>query len=248
MASFDMNSITGVLLDTTGTISLVLQGLVLGGIALSILFLFQWVMSFKHVAILRVVTRNGKYIRRMRAKSRTFRGIHYWQFMIPFKRVLVSRPPKDAIEITKKGRYFAEANVTEENPNEPVWLVDTNKEYGAFQPLTTQERALHVQSMEEAENRRKKGLGEVLIAVAPYATMFLMFALLLVFFGDIVKPSQAVLDTASEVTKRFESITADQQQIMSDLARILEVSDIEVNQRIPESENLAGMTQEEFSQ
>lgn len=213
---------------------MIIKGVLIGGAAFLFIYPLQWWMSFKHQAVFRVITRNGKYIKKWGAKPKTIKGVHYWQLRVPFKKkVIVPSPPKDAIELTKNGRYYAEANITEQNPTEPVWLIDTNEEYGAFEPIGTQERALHVQMMEDAEQHRKKSIGELLIQAAPYMSIVILAALLLVFFEDVVAPSQKIMATASSMNDRMERITENQRQITNDLARILEVSDIEITQRIP---------------
>lgn len=230
---FEITGMISTFLSGTSIVTQALKGVFFGAVIFLPIFVIMWWMSFRHIVTLRVITRNGKYIRRMFARSKKIKGTNYWQVRVLFRRVLYPAPPPQAIDITKKGRFYAEANVTEENPQEPVWLIDTNKEYGAFEPFTTQERALYAQMMEEAESHRHKSIGDILLSIAPYMVMFLMFVMLLVFFEDIVKPSQQVLGQVKDVNTQFAKITESQAKITGDLARIMDVTGVEVVQRVP---------------
>lgn len=223
--------LTTKVMETVSTSSTTFYWGILALAFLLMVFMVWWVLSFKYRVVFRVITDNGKYIRQMKAKQVFRKGVHYWA-LFGFPPRLVSSPPKEAIHITKKGHFFAEAYVTEENP-EPVWLKDTHKEQGAFDPLTTQERALHVAMLNEAWDRRKRGLMELLMQFGPMVILAIVVVVIVMFGSDLAKPVLEAQRGQLAIAEVQLEITKQQELIMIDLAKIMKVTNLSVSQEIP---------------
>lgn len=126
----------------------------------------------------------------------------------------MTAPPKEAVHITKNGKYVAEARITEDNP-EPQWLMDTGNNDAAFEPFTTQQRALTVHMLAEAFERRKKGWKDLLLTLTPMVLMAIIIICFLIFAGEIAAPLIKIGETnraAADVQLRI----MEQQQLITE--------------------------------
>ena len=195
-----------------------------------------WILQFKHKVVVRYLTRNGAFIIEDKVRAVKKDGITYWKF---FKsKMEATPPPKAAINITKKGRLFAECYITEDNP-EPVWIVDkginkSNTPVGqSFKPVTTQQRALIVNRIRKAESRKGKSIWEQVSAIAIPVTMAFMVMIPFIFWGDITKTSTDALDDARALSTQNAKIAEQNARILSVLAGKVESGEIDIIQDIP---------------
>lgn len=191
--------------------------LVFGAVG-GIIFLIWWIISHKHVVIVRVKTQTRKYIRVDKAKPVVRRGIPQWH-LLKLKRY-VTPPPPEAIEITQKGRYHVECYWSDENP-EPVWIFDNGTANGFLEPFTTQERALHVEAVTRAALRKKKGWLELIGQLAmPFAFIILIISVF-VFWGDLTAPSLEAQKQNAKITESQAKITEQQVLLMGEMVRVM---------------------------
>jgi len=195
-----------------------------------------WVTSHKHKIVVRYLTRSGAFIIEDKARSVKRDGAVFWSFLKG--RVVVSPPPKTAINVTKKGKLFAECYVTEDNP-EPIWIKDkglndrTLLEQSGFRPLTTQQRALLVSRCVKANSRKGKTLWDQIRDIAIPVTMLTMVMIPFIFWGDITKTSTDAMDQAQAVQTQNAKISESNARMLSVLAGKLEAGEIAIDQSAP---------------
>lgn len=206
-------------------LSILLWVVIIGGVIAVILY----ILSYKNFVTLRVKTKNGKYIIRDKARTVNKDGVTYWR-LLKLKKT-VTPPPPGAIEITAKGKYFAECYWEEGNP-EPVWLHDTNNHSESFQPFTTQERALHVSGVTKAVQRRKKGLLETIAQIAMPIAMIVVISVPFVFYGELSEPQKQIASSNAATTAQLKEISEQNARILSVMAGKLEANELRVKQDI----------------
>lgn len=184
-------------------------------IVLGIVFVLMAILPYKHYVRVRILTGDKTLILDDRAKEvKTKEGVLKWR--LKKMRHHIPIPPKDAIHLTKRGKYSVEVYYTQEKEYKYIKDagIDDNTIKG-FKPLTTQDREFYANEMREAERYRKKQLWEIIEKLAPYMVMLMMFILFLVFYQDIAAPSIEMQNIAKSTVERVGQIT-DKQAIITD--------------------------------
>lgn len=115
-------------------------------------------LKFKHRIIFRDLTNDRKIIKIHRAREyMNKQGIEFWQIAGEKRRIHknIAAPPEDAIEITEKGRKFAEAYRTQSG--NLIWITDKNKvvdEDLPDAPLATPELPKWITEIKDKEKRK----------------------------------------------------------------------------------------------
>ena len=203
-------------------------GLCIAGLIGFVLF----VLSYKHKVRVRYITKDGSYIIDDKARRKMDGGVTYWSLLKA--KQIVSPPPKEAINITKKGKLVAECYITEDNP-EPVWLTDNFdlEGNGKFKPLTTQQRSLTVSRIRKAESRKNASLWDKISSVIMPAAMVIMVALPFVFWGEITNASTESMEITAQVAAENAKISEQNARILSVLAGKVEAGELDIVQNIP---------------
>jgi hypothetical protein len=130
-------------------------------------------------------------------------GVLFWK--LRGYNVRIPEPPSQAIDVDHKGRKWVEFYKKSDGSFVPICDEYTEekfmKDFPQFKPFTTEQRALLVHEAEEAEKYKKKGIGEILMALAPYIAIVLILLVFMIFFNDVVAPTVAFgnqLATASK--------------------------------------------------
>lgn len=179
-----------------------------------IIFGFFWFMSYKHKVRIRKVVGNGKSIiiddlaREVKGEN----GLVWWKLLKSNLKIMP--PPTEAVDIGKKGKTYAEAYwldkerfIWKNNDFNIKDFQDEQKIYvdqGVNAVFTDQERSLYMAEVKEAETYKKKKLGELLVAAAPYITIIIIFTLFLIFFNDVVQPSVEMAQLIRESSSEFK--------------------------------------------
>lgn len=191
-----------------------------------------WYLGFKHEVTIRYLTKTRKFIIKDKAKIKTIEGVPTWRL---FKmKADVKPPPPESLEITKRGKFFAECYWSEDNPS-PVWLIDSGDAQDAFteHAYTSDERAYAVATHHKALARRKVGLMDRIIQLAPLGAMVMIVAIVFIFWGEITAPTADIMSSNAAVTDRIgENIDA-LNQVTANLARVIDAGGIEIRQDIP---------------
>jgi hypothetical protein len=132
-------------------------------------------------------------------KARSYKdgnGAYWWKFLKTGLKV--SPPPSQAIDINKKGKYVCEGYLLEDERF--IWRVDEfdGEKYkdnfdtnfsGKYKFFSGEERSLLAGQVIKAQEHKKKKLLDMLVAIAPYMAIILIFVLFLVFFDSVVSPA-----------------------------------------------------------
>lgn len=191
------------------------------------MFFIIWLTSFKHFITVRQVTGGKIVVKRDRAKIvKDKLGVEKLKLLSTPKFMKGDRiglPPDEAVLTTNKGKLIADVYRTQNS--QYIWVVDKglNKKIkypdgsteDNFFPLDTMDRSFYADEWEEAEKYKKKTLLEVFEKTAPWAIIFLMFAVLIFNWDAIAKPaleSQQVAikmqDQNLEYQKELQKTTA----------------------------------------
>lgn len=216
--------------------------ILIGGIILALGWVVWWILQHKHKIVVRYLTKRGAFIIEDKARTVNRSGVIYWKFLKG--KIETTPPPKKAINITKKGKLYAECYITEDNP-EPVWLVDTGykKSFdkdGNYKPVTTQERALIVSRIRKAEERRGKNLWEQITQIAIPTIMLGMVIIPFVFWGDITKTSTDALQQADRLQEQNADIAESNARILAVMAGKIDTGELDIKQDIPPDADISG--------
>lgn len=195
--------------------------------------------KFKHSVRIRYLTKEGSFIIDDKAKRKEEDGVVYWSLLK--SKMSITPPPKESINITKKGRLVAECYITEDNP-EPVWLKDSgydNAQEG-FLPLTTQQRSLTVSRIRKANSRQTKTMWEQISNVVFPIAMVIVVAIPFVFYGDIVKAGEEAIKQSGKIAEQNAAVAEQNARILSVMAGKLESGDLKIEQNIPPNANTGG--------
>lgn len=203
------------------------------------------IMRHKHKVQIKYLTDNGAIVRFDKAREVNIDGAKFWKLLKA--KALISTPPPDVIQVTKKGKLFASCYYSDELGY--IWARDTvTKETfkakvedfeivngekvkvtrNVYQPFTTQERALESNQVRKAAERRGSSLLDKIIQMLPFVMVFLMFVLVLIFWEDIAKP-------AVEISNANAGISTQNAKISEQNARILILlgyDNVTVNQQV----------------
>lgn len=228
------NAAAGVASSAFDVILWIVVALVIAALIGLVLF----ILSYKHKVRVRYITKDGSYIIDDKARRKEDGGVTYWVLLK--SKMTVTPPPREAINITKKGKLVAECYVTEDNP-EPVWITDTqNFNGGTFKPLTTQQRSLTVSRIRKAESRKKSSLWDKISQVIMPAAMVIMVALPFMFWGDITASSTHSMEITAQVAEQNAKIAEQNARILSVLAGKVEAGELNIIQNIPPDAQAGG--------
>lgn len=123
-----------------------------------------------------------------------------------FKNLKAPIPPEKTVEILGNGRMYvkgyvrktdnvvwAEDNIQWEGIN-PIGKDENGNDVYAntidekIQPITQQHRSLWFDEMRKAERDKVQRLGQILLALAPFLMIIIIFVMVLVFWKDITNP------------------------------------------------------------
>lgn len=240
---------------SSGYDMLIYGALVLAAIGL-IVFIWWW-YSHNRLVMINYVTKGGvMYYTTDMAKKVHFKGAEYWKLRRLKKRWLA--PPGEVIRITAKGKFAAEG-VYKEAEDQITWVrldenidpVDQagNKVNPSQTHFAPDDRALLVEQLEEAENR-KKGLLSMLMQLAPGIMIFLIFLVLFLFWGDVWEPMQQSQQHMAVIEAEQAKVSDAQGRIMLLQVRLIEAmmekkiidpSTINIEQEITANADILGL-------
>lgn len=219
---------------------------VIGIGVISTLTIVAFVMrKYRHIVVIRYLSKGRKIIRRTRARDyKDADGVPYWRLLAG--RINAPVPPSEAIEITSKGRRWAECYLTEHS--EVVWILDegmtgkqqpkkvkdqeTGMEFqvaGTFWPITTNHRIMGTNQVVKAARRKSRSKWEMAQPIVVITTLLIIITLMLVFWKSLAEPFlemgdkvKSVQDQAAKITDKQLEIYQGQQRIMEDQEAIMQ--------------------------
>jgi hypothetical protein len=193
---------------------------ILGGLV----FLVLWWNSFRTtVKIKELISSDGHYLVCFdKAKRKLKNGAEFWKFR--GRKCLVPAPPKDALQVTNKGRYFAECMHEEKSGTDAGyrWIIPSKTpESGAYSIGSSQEeRALLSDRVRRAEERKSRSLLDVIMQFAGMAFVLMIVVALLAFYGEISKSQQAVASEMAAATRQQAEVTKQQAAFTEQLNKL----------------------------
>jgi cell division protein FtsL len=215
-------------MDTMSTIAVVMIYIAI--VSVPILFIWNY-LRFKHRVQIKKLTANGAIVYDDRAREVMQDGVKFWKLYKD--KFLISCPPPDVTQMTKKGKLFVVCYFSEEMGY--VWAKDTvtkdtfkaqtvdyelrNGEKvkvirDVYQPFTTQERALQANQIRKAIERKGESLLAKIEKYLPFIMVFLMFVLVLIFWEDIAKPAITMSNANAEISKQNAVISEQNARIL----------------------------------
>lgn len=223
-----MESMLGNGMDSLSTIMVVIIWI---GVFLVPVVVGWHILRHKHRVQIKRLTDNGAFIVNDKAREVVVDGVHYWKLLKG--KALLSVPPPDVIQMTKKGRVFVSCYYSDELGY--VWAKDTvtkdtfkevvqtsvlqngetvNTTRRVYQPFSTQERALLAGQIRKAAERRGTSLMDKIMQFLPLMMVFMMFVLVLIFWEDIAKPAVQMSASNAEVSKQNALISEQNARIL----------------------------------
>jgi len=148
----------------------------------------------------RVIRKKGKPTRWKLRKLKTF----------------VPVPPKEAIDVTTKGKLFVEAYLTEDG--EFHYITDKLEgQIGSIYPVKSVDKEFYAQQVEEGNKYNQKTISELIQTLAPYLTVVLILVLFMIFFNETVAPSiefgNKLSGVADTLTRAIEALNTCSQSV-----------------------------------
>jgi len=223
-------------------------------LGLAVIGFIWYMMQFKYTVHLKVMTQQGFYVVKDKAKEVKVDGVKFWQLLR--RRVIVTPPPPEAVHMTAGGKFMAEGywsddselvwatdTVTRDNFNQLVTEEVTGKDENgkditvkvvrdAFQPFTAQQRALQAHRIRQAQERRRKNIWETLGQLATPLVLAMLFICVLVFWEDIAKPVQDLAASNVAVSEQNAKISEQNARLLSALIAHQEGRPVVIEQQL----------------
>jgi len=212
------------------TILIVISVMIGIGILVIGWLLIKDLRNYVHRVKIRVITSDSspKFIEEDVAKTIIQDGVPYWK--LKKRKELLTVPPSECTELTKKGKYYAECYWSEREGFR--WIKDVANPEAAFDAFPTTEKALLVQRIKNAQARKKKGIWDMLQALVTPIVLVMLFVLVLIFWEDIAEPTIKVLNKVESITASQAVIAQQQARITAVLAGQAEAGTLELEQTI----------------
>jgi hypothetical protein len=189
------------------TLTIGLIVLALGGLG----FYLWWINSFKiTIKIMEVITKNtgdkGQFVVfHDKAKRKKQGGGEFWK--LKRRRALVLAPPHECIQITGRGRYYAECLHWEKSGLDAGYKwISPNIKMDDFQvkndfklTLSQEERTVLSDRIRRSEARKSKSVLDYIVQIAGMTLAIIIVVSLMAFYGEItknVKETSAAVDNS----------------------------------------------------
>lgn len=201
----------------------ILWGFVVG-LLVGIVYLIYYLMSFKNTLVIRDAVHGRKIVSTKKWKEKRDKENNIW-LITPFNRIKKPLPPTQAVEITAKGKRWAEAWRGEDTET-LIWITDKfdyqtyKEENDNFQPLTTQERELLVNEISKSKDYQKKSLYETIVQISLIMAPIILIAVIGLVLGDI---TEGLTSYAQPLTSTLQSVGASFDSAMSSMSCVQNV-------------------------
>lgn len=116
-------------------------------------------------------------------------------------------PPPEAVSLTSNGKIALDVEYSKDGGSR---YLSRSKELHTFKPFNTNNRIFYANEIRKAVERKQKTFGELLMALAPAGVVIIIFALALIYWGDVMQPNldfqQTALQQQKEVTEGLRII------------------------------------------
>ena len=171
-------------------------------------FVFYWT-SFKHTVVIRELTNTRKFIVKDKARIKRDKddNVEYW--VLRNRKVKLVSPSPESVEITAKGRFYAECYHDLESGKDAgySWIKDDGK--GEFISYPAEHRALLSSRIRRAAERRGKNTFEMIMTVAAITIPLIALVVTFSFWGDLTKQTVDASKSLEATMKDFSSKVVD---------------------------------------
>lgn len=196
----------------------------------TIIGLGWYFLSFKHKVRIREILKDGDF-RVIDDKARRFKdkkGNVWWKLLKT--RIKVVEPPSEAKEVTVKGKIVCEGYLLDgkfmwrKNQFDINKFKDNQAEYieGGFDALSSGERAMYLDELEESFAYKKKKLIDLLWQATPIIGIIIMLTLFFIFFDNVITPGYEIAEQNARMVQHNKEIVESFEramQIIDDLVR-----------------------------
>lgn len=219
LGGFNAANMAGSAVDGFVTVILWLLVILLIG---AIIGLGWYLSTFKNKVRIRKIVKGRTIVIDDKARERKDKdGAIWWVFLKT--KIKTLSPPDECIDISRKGKVVTEGYLISDGRF--IWRTDTLKEEeialaadsvkGDHKLYTSEERALYAKEIRDSEKYKKKNITDLLVAAAPYIAIIMIFALFLIFFGEVVTPSR-------ELGEIIRGTVGDQKEMVTILRDIVQ--------------------------
>jgi len=185
-------------------ISLVL--LVLGGFG----FFIWWRLSFREtVKIKEIIGGETNFlILSDMAKRKKEGNAEFWK--LRRRKALIPAPPSEALQITSRGRFYAECVHNEKSGLDAgyEWIIPSNDNSGSYTIQQTQEeRALLADRLRRAQERKSRSMLDIVMQFAGMMFVLIIVISLMAFYGEIASSLADANKEQQIAFQRIEQIT-----------------------------------------
>lgn len=263
MAVDILSSIGSYAESTTNTLSGYVWPVIWSLVVLGFIGFVWWYLQYRHKIRLRLLTNYGSVPYDDKAREVLVDGVPFWKLLkrkdiipVPSKKCLNSigrdffGKPKFYAEMywsEEEGYIPVQDTVNKENLAGVVKVLDETGERvvtGAFQPFTTQQRALHVAQLRRAEERRKNDFLTTIQNLAVPGILAMILILGLVFWEDIAKPgkemaliNKEMLEKQNVIAQQLADASSQNARVVQALAEESKKRELQISQVLREGES-----------
>lgn len=165
-----------------------------------LLWFVLWRSSFKNIVkIKEIISSDGHFlVLQDMAKRKIIAGAEFWK--LRRRKCIVPAPPSGALQVTARGRYFAECAHHEKSGLDSgyQWIIpDKEPTSGAYAISQSQEeRALVADRLRRANDRKSMRTIDFIMQISGMIFAVIIVVSLLAFYGEI---AQSVAEASKEV-------------------------------------------------
>lgn len=171
-----------------------------------------WYTSFKHEAIIRLMTGQQEIVLKDKFKEiKDKNGVRRFQFLR--RRIKPVAPDREAIDITKKGKMFVEVRIYPDGNLK--WLSSrgtSSPVQEGFAQLNSEDATMMAHEIREAIAYKPKKLNEIVLQLAPYMVVLMILVIFMLFFGEVIAPLETLSvqlgDASAKLSAACQIVTA----------------------------------------
>lgn len=199
-------------------------------LVLAVFGLGYYFLSFKHKVRIREILKDGdtRVIDDKARRTKDKKGNVWWKFLKTKHKV--PEPPSEARELNTKGKIVTEGYLFDgsffwkRNQFDVKAFDDKQAKYveGGFDMLSSGERSMYLDDLEDTFAYRKKKLIDLLWQATPIIGIIIMLTLFFIFFDNVITPGYEIAEQNkqmaqqhAEMAKSFEKAMI----IIDDLVR-----------------------------
>lgn len=217
---------------------LFIQVILIAAIVIGLVWFAIWWSRFKFTVVIREVTHSRRVVYTDKAKIKKKEGVEYWY--LRGRKVFLTIPPPEALEVTKKGKFFAECYHDGEAGFNTgyYWIKDDAADIkkpsdDTFKPLPTERQSALINRIRRAEARKGKGLFEQLIPIVMSVSMILIVAIPFMFYGELTKSNKEVMQDVARISAANAETTQQLSTAIKVITGKLEREELVINQDLP---------------